>query len=199
MLFSSEAIAAGKMGKDEERATMASPEYVADLAEIRNDPLDTFIRINTSPFYIQRQGLLKVANNDKYMRAIIDKETGRTVYQLYMWVSYTGDWAFFNRLNYESSSGPKSAIFHEIDRKVGYCGRYLGCTLTEHFAADIPEEVLRQIADGAQAGDGRTWRFRVYGKGVDGVNSELLRTEVAGILIAVERQRLKLGFTTHPR
>ena len=188
----SPAAAEERLSRAEREAVAATPEQIADRADIQNDPLDTVIRVSTQPVYQQRQGLLRVTNGDKFMRAFIDKNTLEVRYQLYLWTSYQAQQAArMNRLNYESQDGPGQAELHLIDTQVIGCGRY-GCTYQEHIAADIPVETLRWVASQAQPGVDQSWQVRVFAQSGEAINTGILRTEVAGILLAVERQLASL-------
>ena len=185
---------AQKLGKDVLAAIATSPEQIAERAVVKNDPLDTVVRVDTSNFYVDRQGLLKFVSSDKFMRAVIDKKTGEANFQIYLWTEYSGDWMFFNRLNYMGPTGPESVEVHQIERRVVSCSRY-GCTHVEHIAADIPESVLRDVAKDAKAGVDASWLVKVFGKSTEGSTTGVLKTEIAGILLAVDRERAKLGFS----
>jgi len=180
-----------KLSKDQQAAIAKSPAEIADLAQVRNDPLDTVISIDTSKFYSQKDGILKIVNNDKFMRALIDKKTGTTVFQVYLMTRYAGDWRFFDRVNYLGPNGPESANVHQISRSVAGCSQF-GCLHEEHIAADIPEEVLKRVAAEAVAGADSSWHIKVFGRSADGVTTGVLKTEVAGLLLAVERERTKM-------
>ncbi len=183
---------AQKLTKADLAAIAATPAQVAAMVTVKNDPLDHAIQVSSEPFFVVKSGLLRMTSGDKFMRAFVDKRTGATEYQFYLWTNYSGDWQFFDRLNYESSSGPVSAEVHKVASKVLGCTRY-GCTLQEHIAADIPESVLRQVAMGASPGADVTWKVRVYGRSTEGVTTGILKTEVAGFLMAVDKVRAGLS------
>jgi len=188
-----------RLNRAEQAAVNATPEQIADRATVRNDPLDTVISISTEPFFQERQGLLRVVNSDKFMRAFIDKRTLQVRYQLYLWARYSGSRALsFNRLNYEAQDGPAEAELHQIDVRVEGCSRYIGCTYLEQIAADIPEETLRWAAASARPGADQSWSVRIFARAGQAVNAGILRTEVAGILIAVERQLTALRAARTP-
>jgi hypothetical protein len=190
-LAMSSAVHAQKLTKAQRKAIAMSPAEVSMLATVRNDPLDTTIQVTTEPFYVEKNGLLKVVNGDNFLRAFIDKKTGDTKYQLYIWLNYSGEWVFIDRLNYETPSGPEVATVHQVAREVLQCGRY-GCTHQEHIAADIPEKVLRSVAADAAGGVDRRWNFRLFGRSTEGHNGAILKTEAAGLLLAVERVKATL-------
>lgn len=186
--------AGDKPKNDELRAIAASPEDVAALVEIQDDSLDTIARVSTQPFFRQYVNLMTSTGGDKFARALIEKKTGRTIFQIYISMTYQDDWQFFDRVNYETNAGPVSVEAVKIAQNVNDCPRYGACVHTEDFAFDVPEETLREIAKGAAAGTNDTWHFKIFGRGSEQVTG-MLKTELAGLLIAVDRERVKLGLT----
>lgn len=183
---------AQKMGKAEKAAIAATPEQIAASLPVQNDSLDTSIKISTESFYTLKQGLFGLAQSDKFARAFIDKKSGAATFQIYVWITYSGEWVFYDRANYETPSGPVATPTISIDRQVLACTRY-GCAKSEHVAFTVPEETLRAVSSGATGGDGQTWHFKIAGRGGDTGPTELLKTEIAGLLLAVDRERRALA------
>lgn len=176
--------AGDKLTKAERAAIDMAPEQIAAIAEVKNDSLDRLIRISTRPFFEEAK-----KGGDKFFRAYIDKKTGDARFQVYAWIRYDGETRDFDRVNYETPAGLVSEEVHQIDIDVlGCSARY--CTYTEDIAFDVPEATLRQIAAGAKAGE--TWRFKIFGRFADGIETEMLKTEAAAILIAADRERAQL-------
>jgi hypothetical protein len=186
--------AAQRLTKDEQVAISRSPEQISWLVSVQDDPLETSAVISTEPFFKKKQGLFGTVSSDKFMRAIVDKKSGAISYQLYIWVSYYGDWQFFDQVNLETSSGPLPAKTRVLDRNVVSCAasRFAGCLMSEHLAVDVDEAVLRGVAAGASAGTADEWRFRVMGRS-GGTTTGILRTEVAAVVLAAERYRQSLN------
>lgn len=196
LLAGSVAIAAPKLTKAEQAAVNATPEEVAAKVAISNDPLDTVIKVSSEPFYVVRSGLLRMVNADKFVRAMIDKKTGETVFQVYIYTTYSGEWMFINRATIETPSGPEDANFVEIDRRVISCTGTFGCVHREDFAIDVPEKVLREVSRGAKGGTDDIWNMRLYAKTGQAETTGILKAEIAGLLIAVDREREKLKLAT---
>jgi hypothetical protein len=179
-----------KLGKAEKAAIAASPQQVADTIEVKSDPLDTVVRLSSEPFYKQK-GVFGITSGDKFLRAMIDKKTGATLVQVYLWFTYSGEWLFIDRMNYLGPDGLKSIEGKRIDSDVGSCSAY-GCTKTEHVAFSIPLADLEFASKDAQAGDDGQWQFKLFGRYETGQTTGLLKTEVAGMLLAVAREQEKL-------
>ena len=177
--------AAERLTKADRAAIAASPEAIADIAEVSGDELDTRIVISTEPFYRERG-----RKADKFFRAFIDKSTGTTSIQVYVWVRYDSDHGSmdFNRVNYESPSGVVTVDTIPISHRLVGCF-VGGCIDEEDFAFKVPEETLRAVAAGARAGSDESWSFKVFGRHVQGETTGLLKTEAAGLLVAIDRLR----------
>jgi hypothetical protein len=191
--------AASAISKEEQAAVDATADQAAAKMRVKDDPMETFIEVDSEPFYQAHEGLLKVVNSDKFLRAFIDRKANTVAYQVYVWASYDGSWAFLDRANLQTDDGPIRAEVHRVNSEVGYCGRY-SCTHREDIAIDAPESVLRWAARDAQPGTGQDWLIRIGGQsGVSG-DIRILKTEVAGFLQAVDRERQRLdALKTQPR
>lgn len=195
-IFLSGSAGAARLNKDEQRAIAATPEQVAASAAIVDDPLDTKIRVDTKNFFLLKQGLLKITNGDKYFRAFIDRKTGATVLQLVMWQTHGSGWQFWDHAVAEGPQGPVELKGHRLDSDVD-CARY-GCTYMESLAIDVDEGLLKWVAADARPGADHTWKFKIYGRYVEGVPTGILKTEAAGFLIAVERAKSRVARATPP-
>ena len=160
---------------------------------VTNDPLDTSITLSTESFYQLRQGLLKVVNSDKFLRAWVNKKTGEARFQVYVYVNYGGNgWQFFNRASYETASGPENADVTRIASDVTGCSRY-GCGHREDFGFNVPEAVLRWAARDAAAGVDASWKFRLYSQAGIAETTGVLKTEIAGLLMRVDDERNRIA------
>ena len=185
------ALAVAKLGKAEKAAIAASSQQIADAVQVKSDSLDTVVRLSTEPFY-KAKGPFGIISGDKFLRATINKKTGVTIIQVYLWFSYNGEWQFINRMNYMGPKDLQSIVGKKIDSDVGSCSAY-GCLKTEHVAFVIPREHLEFVSKGAEAGVDGEWQFKLFGRYEDGQTSAMLKTEIAGMLIAIDREREKLN------
>lgn len=191
LIAASPAVAKEKLSKRERAAIAMTPEQIADMAEVINDPMDTVITISTRPFFTNKTGLLGISTEDKFVRAFIDKKTGQVAYQGYFWVQYIGEWQFFDSVNIELPDGPQPTKADRVADRVVSCGVY-GCIKQEDIAFDIPDMVMRNVAADAKPGVDASWQFRVTGRIAGGLTTGILKTEIAGALIAAEREIAKL-------
>ena len=134
------------------------------------------------------------------MRAFIDKDTGKTSFQLYQFISYRRrGWAFFETVNFETLSGPQSKPVTVINRDVDCTGsRYNGCRYVEHIAFDVDESLLRNYAAKYSPGQYFGWNFKFTDKSGKDWKDGMLSSEIAGLLDKVDEYLNSKGFTRGP-
>ena len=177
---------AQKPSKQAQRFLALTPADFQSAMTVKDDALDTVARISTEQGYQEKRGLLHIVWNDNFLRAFIDKKSGKTDFQLYQIISYDGGWRFYETVNYETPTGPESKPVTVIDRSVDGCRTY-GCSFTEHIAFDVPEVLLRQVAASYTSATPHAWHFKFGSKAgmefQDGINV----AEAAALLDAVDK------------
>jgi hypothetical protein len=177
-----------KLSKEQQRFFALTPADFQRSITLKDDALDTTARISTEQGYQEKRGLLKLVSYDSFLRAFIDKKTGVTTFQLYDWLSYSGNWRFYESANYETPTGPESKLLTVIDRSVDSCSRY-GCLFTEHLGLELPEDLLRQIAAGYNATNPKIWRFKLNSKAGVEWQDAIHSAEFVAMLTAVDQYR----------
>lgn len=76
-----------------------------------------------------------------HLRTIIDKKSGLATDQLYVEISYIGDWKYFNAASDQDATDLPVTV---IDRSVGDC--YGGCSLYETVGVGLDDAKLRAHA-----------------------------------------------------
>ena len=174
-----------KPTKQEREAMALTPADASLRTTVRGtDELDPSVWVSTEPF-------LKGGAYDKFFRARIDKENGETFYQLYLRSASNRDALRLSRMTYLIGGKLKTAAIDRIDTDVS-CQRY-GCTYYEDAVANLPREDLEALASG-EGDEQPFWRMRLFGDTVSGTDAVILRNETAGFLMAVDRERERLGF-----
>lgn len=185
-----------KIPKQMQKLLDMTPDQFAACASVSDDSLDVVAKISTEPCFRETRGLLKIVWNDNFLRAHIDKKTGKATFQVYQYIGYEGDWRFYQTVNYETPDGPRSEPVTEIARDVVGCSgsRYgAGCTLSEHVAFSVDEDLLRTIASKWQPGVAAGWRFKFGAKAAQDWQDGMSTAEVAGLLQVVDRYRAAHG------
>jgi hypothetical protein len=172
-----------------------TPEHFEKGATIKDDSMEEVAEDTTEPGFKINRGLLGMVNDDNFFRAFINKKTGETSYQLYQYITYVGDWAFFETANYEGRTEVETTPLDVIDREVGTCSQMLGCFKREVVAFDVDERVLRRVAAGYDpSGKGTTgWKFRLKAKTGIQRDEGMSPAEAAGILNAVAAYKRSRG------
>jgi hypothetical protein len=172
-----------------------TPEHFQRSATVKDDSMETIAVITTEPGFKIKRGLLGMVNDDNFFRAFIDKKTGKTNFQLYEFINYVGEWAFFETANYEGLTEVQSTTLDVLSREVGSCSQMLGCFKREVVAFDVDEAVLRRVASGYDpSGKGTAgWKFRLKAKTGVQRDEGISPAEAAGILNAVEAYKKAHG------
>lgn len=107
-----------------------------------------------------------------FLRSFVLSGRSPTSHQFYVIDRYGGDWKFWRR-----AAAPGYPLeFTEISRDVGSCRN--GCTLTESFAAEIPDSLLRASRD--------SLAVKFYAKSGDQMVLVLRPVQIAAQLAAVD-------------
>ena len=180
-----------------ETALSLTKEHFRSTAAVKDDSLDTVATITTVNGFQEKRGLLGIVWDDNFLRAFIDKKTGRTTIQLYQIIYYQGSgWNFYQTVNFETPAGPQSKPVTVIKRDVDCTGsRYSGCTYVEHVGFDVDEDLLRTIAGSYQPGQRDGWKFKFVAKSGREYNDGMLPAEVAGFLEAIDSYRAAKGLS----
>jgi aryl carrier-like protein len=186
-----------KIPKQIQQLLEMTPEQFESSADLKDDSLETVAVITTLNGWQKKDGLLKIVNDDQFFRAFIDKKSGRTTFQVYQVVHYMDSgWAFFEIVNYETPTGPQSVQLDVINRDVGGCSRYLGCSYVETVGFNVDEALLRKIASLYAPGKLAAWKYRIKAKSGAQRDEGFVAAEVAGLLRAVDKYRASHGFST---
>lgn len=148
--------------------------------------------ISTKNGFQQKQGLLRFVYDDNFLRALIDKKTGKVTYQLYQSIYYeASDWRFYRKANYDTPEGTESVdaillrppLAHSFD-----CPDHTSsvCTYNEHVGFTVERERLDAIARMYEPSKSVEWRFKFIPRAGDDFHGGLLLAEVVGFLQVVD-------------
>jgi len=164
------------------------PQQIASQVTIKDDELESVARLTTETAFKFKGSFTDLTRADNFFRAILNKTTGRTTYQLYQHLTYT-DERRFSFANYETPDGPVSATLTINSGEVN-CP-YGTCVWWRDLAFEVPEEVLRAVAARAAARPVKPWRFRFKAQQGDDWTDDIAPAEAAGLLLAVDAFRQK--------
>ena len=182
------------------RALLAmTPDDFARTASVKDDALEVRATITTEPGYLERHGLLRIVQSDNFLRAFVDKTSGRTTFQLYQQILYVRRlYKYFDSVNYETPTGPRAVETINLGR-IEHCLRSAvlvdRCTRIESVAVPLDEPLLKTIAAGYAPGNAATWHFRFKAQSGDDFDGVMVPAEVAGLLQAIADYKRTHGLT----
>jgi hypothetical protein len=156
-------------------------EHFRDTATVTENPSDGTTIISTENGYVEHTGPMRMVWHDEFLRAVIDRKTGRRSLQVYAWLIYSGSLRNYESANYRTASGPRRVPVNQLAREVVNCP--VGdCTYTERVAFPVDEELMRQLAAARVPGNPDKWPYRLIAKSGPEYAGELSSAEIAGFL-----------------
>lgn len=177
--FLSTSIDAAELTNREKLIASLSPENIAYRVSVTGtDKLDPTLWVSTKP-------VLEMPGADKFLRAAVDKASGKVIYQIYFQITSFENRANFSRMTYLVDDQLRSLEVQKIGSDVS-CQR-LGCSFYEDYVAVVPRTDLEAVSKG-RSPDDTSWTFRLFGALTQGNDTQMFRVEVAGFLLAVDQQ-----------
>lgn len=173
-------------------AVAASPQAIADMAVVTNDPQSSTIEVSTEPFNKRKYRSSFLTTSDEYVRVLIDKETGAAVFEIHVVAQHLGQRRFYNRVRYQSIDGRANAAVERLSEQRVLCVR-LVCEQI-HLSFEVPERFVRAVTADAKAGVDSAWTFNIYNVVDGGKTITILKTELAEALIAAKREAARHKF-----
>lgn len=174
-----------------EQFARLTPGDVAKLVTTADDDLESVATLTTDRVFKSPGDFSDRMRADNFLRALIDKKSGRTIFQLYAQLLYTGEPRRFTGANFQLAgtiaSGPLTISNETVDCPYGVCMH------EEHIAFEIPEALLRELATRANERPVRPWRFRLKAQNSEDWTDDMAPAEAAGLLVAVDRYRREHG------
>lgn len=170
-----------------------TPEQFAGAARINNTSLDVAATISTGSTSEYRLNLSMYGDiAQAFIQASVNKQTGDITYSVIAEAFYTGDWRFYDTVNYLTASGPVQRSLTAVDRNFK-CESSL-CKYHEVVSFPISQDLIRQLASYHVQNVSAPWTFRISKSGQQQL-VQLRTAEIAGAVLAAERVATNLG---HP-
>ncbi|KQU48125.1 hypothetical protein ASG67_12335 [Sphingomonas sp. Leaf339] len=165
-----------------------TPEHFTQTTTTNDGDLDTIAVLDTSEGYKNKGRFTDPVKSDNFLRALIIKATGAVRYQVYQTVTYNSVFRDFRSVNFGTLAGPRSAELGTLKHEVINCA-YGVCTYRDDVGFDVPDALMRDIANTYVSGASPLWGFKFNAQ--SGVNWEDCMTpaEAAGLLAAVAKYR----------
>ena len=183
----------GKIDKQAKALFSMTPGDFASKVQIKDDALEPVVTFSTVDGFQKKDGLLRMVNQDLFFRAFLAKKDRSVRFQVYASIVYMGKWQFFETVNYETGELPESKAVTPISREVLSCSGMGGCMYTEHVGFQVPEDLLRKIAEKYNPQVISVWRVRFKAK--TGTDWDLMVSpaEIAGLLQAVDNFKSRIA------
>lgn len=180
--------------QDARKLFAMTPEQFAAKVAVKDDQFETEISFNTEAGW-------RESPSDAFLRAYVDKTSGKVTYQLYQIVRFRGDWPFYRTINYYTPEGLREGELSRIHSDVD-CGaiRWGGsCSMYEHVGFELPEALVRYIASVYKPNTAVMWKYKLKGRFSDGDHVDgIMPAEAAGLLAVVDRYRASRGLAALP-
>ncbi len=169
--------------------------HFRDTTLIRDDNLDFVATFTTDAGFVAKTAPPGYYFQDEFLRAFIDKRTGKRTFQLYFIARYPGPQRLYVTANYETASGPKEAVVSVINRNKS-CERSQGvtyCDYSEELVFPLDESIIRMIADRYGKGDPplQEWHYKFFAHSGNTLEGVILPAEAKGLpLEAMEAHEL---------
>jgi len=163
-----------------------TPEAARHKVTLHQDPLETEAVLSTKSVLRSTRGVLKTTYNDNHLRANIDRQTGKTRFEVHQTVQYMGGFRGFEQVNYETTSAPATAKLRTVDANPAACDSIdPQSACYEELSFVVDEAELRRLA----AGSGEAWSFKFKPERGREHRASLPKAEIAGLLQAVDAYR----------
>ena len=170
-----------------------SPERFRAATTLLDDPLEFHATFSTQKAHREGFGLFKGNGHDNHLRAIVDKATGQTRYEVRTQVRYYGAQRAYRAAHFATAAGLQRAPLTLEHDSLEPCGTNdnnanLNCALTKTIAFELDEAAVRWIA----AHDQRGWSFKLKDDAGEDIRTAIVPAEAAGLLKAVDEYRARL-------
>jgi hypothetical protein len=163
-------------------------EHFQAKALVLDDHLDVETVVSTQNGFQTGKGLFRNPSNDNYLRAVVDKRTGQTRYEVRQVLSYQGAMRGYDTVAYETSTRPIQVQATKIRDNAGQCFLFEAPELCrEEVAFTIGEDELRKLAAKPQP-----WGFKFKSPAGDEHRTAITQAEINGLLASVEAYRATL-------
>lgn len=188
MMLLGSGAAQAKVKLPESLARMTPTDF-RERAELIDDRLAPHLVVSTRPAHEKGLALKGAFADDMHLRAMIDRNTGQVSWRVSQRLIHFRPRLELAAVTYSAGSTPVSTQAFTARQWREHCtgGDYEGaCFDYMQVEFDVPEQVLRQIAQAYSAGSREAWPLRFDAVSGKGVTSGIAPAEAAGLLQAVD-------------
>lgn len=169
-----------------------SPEAFRTATTVKDDPLEFHATLSTEKAHREGWKLLSPYGHDNHLRAIVDKRTGATRYEVRQSLRYWGTRRDYHSAHYLTEAGLQKVALSEARHGEDVCPtteNNLECPLSKTMAFGVDEDALRAVAARYQPGARDGLAFRLKDATGHDISSGIVPAEAAGLLQAVDHYR----------
>jgi len=167
------------------RQTALGADHFHARAQVIDDPLDVETVISSERGFQTGKGLFRAPANDNHLRAVVDKRSGTTRFEVRQVLTYMGPVRGYGEVAYETGQWPVHTPVTKIKDNAGHCFVFEAPELCrEEIAFEISESELRRAAAAPGA-----WSFKFKSDGGDEHRTAITHAEIEGLLKAVDAYR----------
>lgn len=184
-----------KMSKYEKLARSITPEIAAAQSTLKDDNLEVVAVISTEKVFFEKPKFLTKEYYDNFVRALIDKKTGATTFQVYERIYYSEkNWRFYDTVNYSNGNGgAESTSLTKISSEVVGCYGGNKCTYAETFGFEIPPNMLEPMAVRYAEQGPTVWPFKFKSQSGYEFQHVVLLSEILGAIQAANKYKREHG------
>lgn len=165
-----------------------SAEHFHARAQVIDDPLDIETVISTEAGYQGGKGLFKAPASDNHLRALVDKRSGATRFEVRQTLSYPGAIRGYDEVSHQTDAWPVQAPLTKLRDNAGHCALFEAPEVCrEDVAFGVSESELRRAAATPGA-----WSFKFRSPNGHEHRAAITHAEIAGLLRAVDAYRRAL-------
>jgi hypothetical protein len=183
--------AAGQDQMPKRLAAMTPGDFEKKIV-VTDDPLERHVVISSHKAFRQSATLGDGMARDIHMRALVDRQTGATQFQIWHDIAYWGQRKSFYQVNYIAQGNLHQTDLLVVAHRADDCPAIDGigsCSRNKTLAFEVPESVMRDIARQYTPRSRSRWTFRFKDQlGLD-VTSGIAPAEAAGLLSVLDMRR----------
>jgi len=174
------------------RLASMTPIEFETKTQVIDDPLEPDLVISTEKAHRGSQWLNDGLADNIYLRAMVARGTGQVRFQIWHDIAYWGMRKDIYQVNYVASgalkSNPLAIAAHRPD-ECPFVDEVVYCRSHKTLVFDVPETVMREIAQQYQPQSRQAWSFRFKDRLGRDVTSGIAPAEAAGLLRVLDRLR----------
>lgn len=170
------------------RQAALTADHFHAKTRITDDPLDVETVISSERGFRTGQGLFRSPTSDNHLRAIVDKRSGATRFEVHQTLMYPGSIRGYGEVSYQTGQWPLTAPVTKIRDNAGQCFLFEAPEICrEEVSFSVSESELRRAAAAPGA-----WSFKFKSDRGYEHRTAITHAEIEGLLKAVDGYRRTL-------